>query len=271
MIPQFVTIRETFEETLDVLTFSVEASTEGTAALFAPGQFSMLYMFGVGEVPISISGDPTELDSLTYTVRSVGPVSKALCSLKPGDSLGMRGPYGTGWPLQEAYDHDLVIVAGGLGLAPLRSVIYSALHDRRAFGRVILLYGGRSPSDLLFSEELREWIEVSPLEVYVTVDFAPKGYHGIVGVVPRLIRRAELNPKKTIALVCGPEIMMRYTIAELERVGFEHKQIYLSLERNMKCALGICGRCQFGPDFICKDGPVLCYEKIQSLFQIREL
>jgi NAD(P)H-flavin reductase len=231
----------------------------------------MLYAFGVGEAAISISGDPTRPERLVHTIRAVGKVSDALAGLKPGDSLGLRGPFGGGWPVEAAVGHDVVIVAGGLGLAPLRPTLYRLMAERQRFGRIVVLCGARSPADILYRKELERWRTHLDIEIEVTVDHAGQDWLGHVGVVTTLIARAAFDPARTVAMVCGPEIMMRFAAVELEKVGVAPEAIYLSMERNMKCAIGHCGHCQFSSDFICKDGPVATYARLGRLLAMREI
>lgn len=225
----------------------------------------MLYVFGVGEIPISISGDPARRRPLVHTTRAVGTVSKAMRELKVGDVIGVRGPFGSHWPIEQAEGKDVVIVAGGIGMAPLRAAMYSITAQREKYGKVVLLYGARTPSEMLYRRELENWRAHFDLEVHVTVDRATGIWHGSVGVVTRLISRAPFDPLNTLAFVCGPEVMMRFTAAELEKRGVAAEQIYISMERNMKCAIGLCGHCQYGPYFVCKNGPVFRYKDVQQL------
>ena len=238
---------------------------------FAAGQFNMLYVFGVGEVPISISGTPSVSNSLVHTTRAVGVVTRAMDKLKAGDMLGVRGPYGTSWPLDEAKGRDVVFVAGGLGLAPLRGAIYEVLERRNEFGRVVILYGARTPEDVLYRSELKKWSSRLDVEVLVTVDRSTGNWRGGVGVVTQLIGRTPFDAEQATAFVCGPEIMMRFTAQELVKCGVPPESVNVSLERNMKCAVGFCGHCQFGSEFICKDGPVFRYDRVKSMLNIREL
>jgi NAD(P)H-flavin reductase len=237
---------------------------------FAPGQFNMLTVFSVGEVPISLSGDPAEPGRLVHTIRAVGPVSAALTHLGRGDVLGLRGPFGAGWPMTEAAGRDVVIVAGGLGLAPLRPALYRLLAERARYGKIALLYGARSPADILFRHEIESWRRLN-IDIEVTVDHAGSDWHGHVGVVTTLITRANFDPLRALALVCGPEVMMRFAIAALREAGFAEDAIYLSMERNMKCAVGFCGHCQFGTVFICRDGPVFRYDRVRGLLALKEI
>ncbi len=255
-------------ETADTWTLELEAES-GEALAFTPGQFTMLYAPGVGEVPISISGDPSRPERLVHTIRAVGAVSEALCRTPVGAAVGVRGPFGRGWPVEEAADRDVVVVAGGVGLAPLRSVILTALArggDRR---RTTILYGGRDPDSLLYGDELERWAEVA--NVGVIVDAAESGWRGRVGVVTKLVADAEIDPAASVAMVCGPEVMMRLSVEALLERGMPAERISLSMERNMRCAVGRCGHCQWGPSFICRDGPVFRWSEAERRLGVREL
>jgi len=269
MVPQVARVVRARRELSDVWTLDIDAGEGGFA--FAPGQFNMLYAFGVGEAAVSISGDPTKPERLIHTIRAVGKVSDALAGLKPGDSLGLRGPFGGGWPVEAAAGHDVVIVAGGLGLAPLRPTLYRLMAERERFGRIVVLCGARSPADILYRKELERWRAHLDIEIEVTVDHAGQEWQGHVGVVTTLIARAAFDPARTVAMLCGPEIMMRFAAIELEKAGVPSEAIYLSMERNMKCAIGHCGHCQFSSDFICKDGPVATYARLGRLLAMREI
>jgi NAD(P)H-flavin reductase len=270
MLPSLFEVSRVRSETYDTTTLELEP-LERRPLPFRPGQFNMLYLPGIGEVAISISGDPAKPAALTHTLRSVGAVTRGLCAAKPGDAIGVRGPFGTGWPLDEAVGSDVAVIAGGIGLAPLRPAIYRLLADRRRFGRVVILCGARSPQDILFRRELEKWRGRFDLEVTVTVDYAAGDWNGLVGVVTHLIPRAGFDPSNTVALTCGPEVMMRFAVRELQKRGVAADRIYVSMERNMKCAVGFCGHCQFGPRFVCKDGPVFPYREIAPLFDVREV
>lgn len=262
MVPTPARVVRVRRELTDVWTIDIEAGAAGFP--FAPGQFNMLYAFGVGEAAISISGDPAKPQTLVHTVRAVGKVSAALARLKPGEFVGLRGPFGVGWPTEQAAGFDVVLIAGGLGLAPLRPTLYRLIATRERYGRIILLCGARSPRDILFRAELERWRHRLDLDVEVTVDHATPDWRGNVGVVTALIARAAFDHRHTIAMVCGPEIMMRFAAAELAKSGVSDEAIYLSMERNMKCAIGHCGHCQFGGDFVCKDGPVMTYRHLRD-------
>lgn len=258
-------------ETHDTFTLIVTPADGSAPEPFQPGQFSMLYVFGVGELPISISGDPADGERLIYTVRSVGQATHALVSRKPGDMIGVRGPFGSSWPIKEARGKDVLVVAGGIGLAPLRPVIYHVLRSRDDYVRLIVLYGARSPRDLLYRKQLAEWARAPDTQVLVTVDYGGLSWRGHVGVVTTLFRQLRLHPAETVAFICGPEIMMRYVIRMLEARGVAPRDIYLSMERNMKCGSGFCGHCQLGPYFVCKDGPVFSYRQMQPWLDLHEL
>jgi len=271
MVPSPFCLQRVRKETYDTLTLELEPANGAGTFPFAAGQFNMLYAFGVGEVPISISGDPGEPQTLVHTVRAVGAVTQAICKLKRGEVLGVRGPFGSHWPVEEAAGSDVVIVAGGIGLAPLRPALYYLLSNREKYGRIALVYGARTLEDLLYKPELERWRSHLDLEVDVTVDTAPASYGGNVGVVTTLIPRARFDPFNAVALVCGPEVMMRFTVRELESRGVDPENIFISLERSMKCGIGFCGHCQFGSTFICRDGPVFSYAEIQPFFAKREI
>jgi NAD(P)H-flavin reductase len=271
MLPQPYSVRQVVKETADTFTLTLEPSNGASGNRFQPGQFSMLWVFGVGELPISISGDPSERDRLIYTVRSVGQATQTLISRAVGEAVGVRGPFGIGWPLKQAQGRDVVVVAGGIGLAPLRPVIYEVLHNREKYGRLVILYGARSPRDLLYRKELTAWARQRETQVLVTVDYGGMSWRGHVGVVTTLFKNARLQPERSMAMACGPEIMMRFVARDLETHGFARENIYLSMERNMKCAVGFCGHCQYGPHFICKDGPIFSYDRMGPLLEKYEL
>ena len=271
MLLQPYSVRQVVKETADTFTLTLEPSNGASGNRFQPGQFSMLWVFGVGELPISISGDPSERDRLIYTVRSVGQATQTLISRAVGEAVGVRGPFGIGWPLKQAQGRDVVVVAGGIGLAPLRPVIYEVLHNREKYGRLVILYGARSPRDLLYRKELTAWARQRETQVLVTVDYGGMSWRGHVGVVTTLFKNARLQPERSMAMACGPEIMMRFVARDLETHGFARENIYLSMERNMKCAVGFCGHCQYGPHFICKDGPIFSYDRMRPLLEKYEL
>jgi anaerobic sulfite reductase subunit B len=268
MLPVSYTVLEKRQELDDTWTLVLEPVAESAGARFEPGQFSMLHPFGAGEVPISVSG--IEGERLTQTVRAVGEATRAVCACEPGQQLGVRGPFGTTWPVTEARGGDLLIVAGGLGLAPLRPAIRAALAEREAFGRVAVLCGARTPEAMLYPGELESW-QRARIQVETTVDAASGDWRGRVGLVTKLIPLAEVDPAATTALLCGPEVMMRFVAVALRERGIEAQRVHVSLERNMQCAVGHCGHCQLGPEFVCKDGAVFRLADVESLMAVREL
>ena len=259
------------QETADTFTLELERLDGADGFSFKAGQFNMVYVFGVGEIPISISGDPAVGRSLVHTTRAVGAVTKVMHRLKKGSVLGVRGPYGTPWPMEYAEGADVVIVAGGIGLAPLRPALYHILSKREKFGKVVLLYGTRTPEDILFRGQLERLRSRFDLDVFVTVDRALRPWKGNVGVVTTLIPKAPFDPHSAVAMICGPEVMMRYTALELHKRGVAENDIFVSMERNMKCGIGLCGHCQFGPTFVCKDGPVFPYSRLKHLLPKGEI
>jgi NAD(P)H-flavin reductase len=271
MVTHPVMIRRITWENDDTFTLTLDMGDWAGGFTFLPGQFNMVYVYGVGEAAISISSDPSRTGTLDHTIHRVGIVTTALAQKKRGDMIGLRGPYGSSWPVDIARGKDVCIISGGIGLAPLRPVIYSMLKNRRDYGRIIVLYGGRSPLDLLFRVELEKWANENDIETLVTVDRGDSSWKGHIGVVTSLFSYIKLDARETIAYVCGPEIMMKYTVDELAQRGVSTDQIYLSMERNMKCAVGFCGHCQLGPTFICKDGPVYPLPVIRPLMDRKEL
>jgi NAD(P)H-flavin reductase len=271
MLPVPWTLKNVRHDTADTFTMDLVPAGASQGMSFAPGQFNMLYAFGAGEVPVSISGDSADPARLTHTVRAVGAVTRSIQKLKRGDRLGVRGPFGCGWPVETAAGKNVVLVAGGIGLAPLRSAVYHVFRNRQRYRNVSLLYGARTQRDLLYRHELERWRARFDCDVDVTLDTATREWGGHVGVVTSLIPRLQSDPRESVAMMCGPETMMRFTVAALKERGFQEQDIYLSIERNMKCAVGFCGHCQFGPQFICKDGPVFRFDRISYLFAKREV
>lgn len=281
-VPASYAVAGSRQETHDTTTLTLRPDGEAIPA-HRPGQFTMLYAFGVGEVPISVSG-PAQGQELVQTIRAVGAVTRALCALQPGDRVGVRGPFGTDWgigrphdsgsaaqpPLADPAGRDLLIVAGGIGLAPLRSALLTALAARERYGRITVLIGSRSPEEISFAAELPGWAGRGA-DVHVTVDRARAGWRGNVGVVTQLIDKVSIDPAGTVALVCGPEIMMRLTARSLTALGITETSIRMSLERNMRCGIAECGHCQLGPVLLCRDGPVVDYARARPLLSIKEL
>lgn len=270
MQPRLFRVESVKRELSDTFTMVLEAK-DGHPFVFKPGQFNMLYVFGIGEIPISISGDPDKPETLVHTTRAVGKVSQALDSLKAGDVIGVRGPYGTFWPVHVAEGMDLVFVPGGIGLAPLRPAIYQALNQRHKFGNIAILYGARRPEDMLFPNEIATWRKRFDLDVQVIVDRATGDWKGKVGLVTKLIADGGYDRHNTVAFTCGPEIMMINVAKTLQERGIPQERIFLSMERNMKCGVGLCGHCQWGTTFVCRDGPVYRLDQIASILPVKEL
>ena len=270
MLPSAFRVVGKRQELADTWTLELEPADGEGMEPYAPGQFGMLYAFGAGEVPISASGGPGEDGRIVHTVRAVGATTRAICACEPGDQLGVRGPFGSRWPLNEAEGGDVVVIAGGIGLAPLRSTVEHLIANRDRYGAAVLLYGARAPEDILFAGQFDAWREAG-IEVATSVDTAPAGWSGRVGLVTTLIPKAEFDAARATAMICGPEVMMRFCAAALEDRGLPRERIHLSLERNMKCAIGHCGHCQLAHRFVCKDGPVFEFERIKTLLGVREL
>ncbi len=263
MTPRPFRVAERVQDTADTWTLTLEP-TSGAAPFIAPGQFMMVDAFGIGEVPISVSAPPVVL-----TVRAVGAVSKAICASQPGKVLGLRGPFGNSWPVEDAQGGDVLVVAGGIGLAPLRPVVLRLLAQRGAYRNVSLCYGARTPGDLLYVDESETWKR--RIDTYVTVDAVDSAWSGSVGVVTKLLAQASFRPAETTAFVCGPEIMMHFAIRELLERGMPEHRILVSMERHMDCGIGLCGHCQLGPTLICRDGPVYSYAQVAPWLEVREL
>jgi anaerobic sulfite reductase subunit B len=267
-VPVPFRVAERRRDTADTWTLALEPVGGGFAV--APGQFVMVYVFGVGEVPISVSGPPEQPgEPVVLTVRDVGVVTHAICASEPGSVLGLRGPLGNSWPVEAAEGGDVVVVAGGIGFAPLRPVVLHTLARRDDYQNVWVLYGARTPQDLLYRDELEAWRY--ELGVDVTVDAADPSWTGGVGVVPALIARADFRPEAVTAFVCGPEVMIHFTVEALRARNVPDERIFLSLERDMRCGVGLCGHCQLGPTLICRDGPVYTQAQVARLMEVREL
>jgi anaerobic sulfite reductase subunit B len=268
MVPAAYRVAARERDTVDTWTLSLEPAG-GPAPAIAPGQFMMVTVFGVGEVPISVSGSPFAAGPVVLTVRAVGAVSRAICASVPGAVLGLRGPFGNEWPVDAAAGGDVVVVAGGIGLAPLRPVVLRALERRGEYGSVSVLYGARTPGDLLYTGQLAEWTGVA--DVATTVDTAGAAWSGRVGVVTKLLGGARFRPEAATAFVCGPEVMMRFAALALLEAGVPAARVHVSMERHMDCGVGLCGHCQLGPTLICRDGPVYTWEQAAPWLEVREL
>lgn len=270
IVPQPFRVVGTRQDTRDTHTLVLEPR-DGVPLPFRPGQFTMLHSFGVGEVPISISGDPAHPEILEHTIRNVGAVTASLVAAAPGTILGVRGPFGQGWEVQDGEGGDVVFVAGGLGLAPLRPAILQVAGQRDRYGRVLVLYGSRTPEDILFADDLEAWARDADVRVETTVDNGPPGWTGRVGFVTDLVLRAGFDPVNAFAHICGPEVMMRAVATALRDRGVPGARLRLSMERNMKCGIGLCGHCQLREVFVCVDGPVLDHDRVGPLLGTREL
>ncbi len=271
MAPRPYQVRSRVVESPDSATLCLEPVGE-VLRTPQPGEFMMLYAFGVGEAAISISGDPTVMDgSITHTIRAVGAVSRALHDAQPGAIIGVRGPFGTTWGLDDAAGRDLVMVAGGVGLCPLRPAVLGALAQRSRYGKVMLIVGARSRADFVFAAHLEKWAADPQIELHVTVDVPVQGWRGEVGLVTEPLRRLALQPDRTTAFLCGPEPMLRFGADALIAKGIAAQNIRVSLERNMQCGIGLCGHCQLGPLLVCCDGPVVGYDVAGPLLRIEEL
>jgi len=264
---------DVWEENFNTRTFTLRFAEDDVRRdyRFVPGQFNMLYAPGVGEAAISISSDPAQTETLDHTIRVVGSVTRAVERLGKGGLVGLRGPFGRGWPLDAMAGKDVVIVAGGIGLAPLRPVVYWLLSHRDRCKRVVLLYGCRTPQDRVFARELEEWDAAGSIQVLVTVDNATDSWAGPVGVVTSLLRRIKVNADRTIVLVCGPKILNHVAAWNFLQLHVPPDRVYVSLERNMNCGFGRCGHCQYGSKFMCKDGPVFCFSEVAEIFGKEEI
>jgi NAD(P)H-flavin reductase len=268
MVPLAFRVSEREQDTADTWTLTLEP-VSGTGPAIAPGQFMMVTAFGFGEVPISVSGPPNRPGPVVLTVRAVGAVSRAICASRHGAVLGLRGPFGNDWPVDGAVGQDLVVIAGGIGLAPLRPAVLRALERRAELGAVSVLYGARTPADLLYTDQLEQWRAL--IDVATTVDTAGADWAGNVGVVTKLLGDASFRPAETTALVCGPEIMMLFAARALLAAGVPSTRIIVSMERHMDCGIGLCGHCQLGPTLICRDGPIYSWATVDPWLKVREL
>jgi NAD(P)H-flavin reductase len=270
-MPTLYRIKDKSVENERMITLTYEPDGQHSIEQMRPGQFNMLYAFGIGEIPISVSSLLTGSEYLTHTIQDVGAVSHALCSMQVGDTIGVRGPFGTSWPVEDALYKDVIIMAGGVGFAPLRPVIEKITLERENYGEVNFLYGTREPADIIFHKDVISLQSDPSINFLITVDHSYSNWRGNVGVVTNLIHQAEFDPDNTLVFLCGPEIMMRYGAQALMESGIDPSQIIVSMERNMKCGIGHCGHCQYGPQFICKDGPVFPYTSVMDSLKIFEL
>ncbi len=258
-------------DTVDTATLVLRPLATDACPPFRPGQFNMVSLLGRGEAAISISGDPDRRGELVHTIRTAGLATQALAAAAPGATVAVRGPYGIGWPIERARGKDVIVIAGGLGLAPLRPLLYELLRHRDRFGRLEVIYGARTPGDLVYYAELQSWRTRTDARFQVTVDAAGREWYGDVGLVTLRIPDARFDGPNAVAYLCGPEIMMRFAAEALEARGVRREEIWVSLERNMKCGIGQCGHCQLGPYLLCRDGPVLGYREVGPLLRVRGL
>ncbi len=269
--PNWAEITAITNETSDVSTYWLKFVDPAIQAdySFKPGQFNMIYVPGFGESAISISSDAEDRDNIGHSIRFVGNVTRAVSRLKVGDVVGLRGPFGSSWPMYEMEGKDIFIACGGIGLPPLRPTIYYIMHHREKYGKVTLLYGARTASDLMYTSEYDRWRQAD-IDVEITVDRGDANWQGRVGVVPMWFYQFRIDAHKTAVLTCGPEIMIRFVIFEALARRIPLENIFVSLERNMKCGQGSCGHCQLGPYFVCKDGPVFRFDALQPYFNVEE-
>jgi NAD(P)H-flavin reductase len=270
-LPLAAEVVERVEEAPDVYTLRIRLrdGSERAAYRFAPGQFNMLYLFGVGEVPISISSDPDQHELVDHTIRAVGRVTEGLVRLDPGARLGLRGPFGTGWPFDVAHGRALLMITGGLGCAPTNSAIEYAIKRRSQYGPITIAHGVKRPQDLIYGARFAAWEKAPDTRVLLSADRPDPKWRGRTGLVTALLDEIDPNLiREAFTLMCGPEPMMRSVAENLLKRGAALERIYLSLERNMQCALGHCGNCQFGKEFLCKDGPVFPYARVRALLPV---
>jgi len=270
-LPYLATVEEVIDETPDVRTLRLVFQDEKIRDTFSfrSGQFAEYSAFGSGESTFCIASSPTRKGHIECCFRSVGRVTESLRRLEVGDSIGVRGPYGNSFPIEEFYGKNLVFVAGGIALPPLRTLIWNCLDQREKFGDVTIVYGARTEADLVYKRELADWQERSDVRLVKTVDPGGEGptWDGKVGFVPTILGEAAPSAENTIALVCGPPIMIKFTLPVLEKLGFTDEQVYTTLENRMKCGLGKCGRCNVGNIYVCKDGPVFSAAQIKAMPQ----
>jgi sulfite reductase subunit B len=262
-LPQLVKVKRVKKETSDVKTFTL-APLRGARLRFIPGQFLEISVFGAGEAPFSISSSPTQKE-LQVSIKDVGSLTSALHNLRRGEVIGLRGPFGNGFPLKEIKGYNILFVGGGIGLAPLRSLINYILDKRKSFKRIIILYGAKNPDELVFKDELKDWKKRKDAEFLLTVDRGNSKWKGNVGVVTTLFEKIKVNPRKTLAFICGPPVMIPFVIKGLLKMGLKDERIFANLERYMKCGVGKCGHCNIGPKYTCLDGPVFSYKEIKGL------
>jgi len=266
-LPRMATIQSMRPETIDVTTFSVTIDGSDRTGKFEykSGQFAEVSVLGVGEAPIAISSSPTRPEAIEFSVRRVGELTTALHELEPMDEIGIRGPFGNSFPLEEMEGQNLLIIGGGIGLSPLRSVILNVFDNRAKYGKIDIIYGARSPQDLIFTKEYGQWQEVDNTRLHLTVDRGDEEWKGNVGLVPTFLKEINPSPENTTSITCGPPIMIKFVIEALNELGFPSERIITTLERRMKCGVGKCGRCNIGSKYVCLDGPVFTLKQLEEM------
>jgi sulfhydrogenase subunit gamma (sulfur reductase) len=266
-LPRMATIKGMRPETIDVTTFQITLNgTNGESRFeYESGQFAEVSILGVGEAPISITSTPTRPETLEFSIRRVGQLTNALHELKVGDKLGIRGPFGNSFPLKELEGQNMLIIGGGIGLAPMRSVILNLFDNRKKYGKIDIIYGARSPQDLVFKSEYEEWQKVENTNLYLTVDRGDEEWKGNVGLVPDFLREINPSPENTTGITCGPPIMIKFTVQALAELGFTSEHVITTMERKMKCGVGKCGRCNIGGKYVCLDGPVFTLKQLEEM------
>ncbi|GAB6060318.1 FAD/NAD(P)-binding protein [Desulfonatronum parangueonense] len=266
-LPEIGTIVETIQETHNIKTFRVVLGNEERMRDFhyEPGQVGQLSVFGIGEATFVINSPPTRKEYLQFSVMRAGEVTTKLHTLSKGDRVGVRAPLGNFFPYESMKGKDIVFIGGGIGMAPLRTLLLFMLDNRADYGKIRVLYGARSPQDMAFSYELPEWLERKDMETVLTIDREAEGWEHRVGLIPNVLLEMAPKPRKAVAVTCGPPIMIKFTLQALKKLGFKDKQIVTTLEKRMKCGVGICGRCNIGTKYVCVDGPVFTNEQLLEL------
>ncbi|MGE4424628.1 MAG: FAD/NAD(P)-binding protein [Pseudodesulfovibrio sp.] len=269
LMPMMATIVETVQETANIRTFRVRLDDEAAMRdfTFMPGQVGQLSLFGVGESTFVINSSPTRMDYLQFSVLKTGEVTAALHRLKAGDRIGVRAPLGNRFPVELLKGKDILFVGGGIGMAPLRTLLIYMLDNRSDFGKITLLYGGRSPGDMAFQEDLKEWTAREDMGTVLTIDNPAEGWAHEVGLIPNVLKEMKPSPENCVAVTCGPPIMIKFTVMALQELGFPDESIITTLERRMKCGVGLCGRCNIGGKYVCVDGPVFSWAELKNLPQ----